>query len=103
MNEPHKQQTLPDNYHTPVCAQNLEKYGEMCKSSRVYLSRKQKYKKTPSTMHHSAQKINKEENEEEPPKSQRANLITLAEWLQWAAISLGVGKHVFNNALTLLT
>ena len=29
--------------------------------------------------------------------------MSLAEWLRWAAVSLGVGKHVFDNALGILT
>jgi hypothetical protein len=37
------------------------------------------------------------------PKSQKADLLVLAEWLRWAAVSIGVGKHVFNNALSLLS
>lgn len=92
-----------DSYHTPVCAQHGSKLIEMLSSSRVFLSHKKKYKKTPSTYQHTVEKLSKVEHQDKMPKSQKADLLVLAEWLRWAAVSIGVGKHVFNNALSLLS
>lgn len=62
MDSPPRTSIDMDNYHTPLCGQNASKAIEMFSSSRVFLSHKKKYRKTPSTYQHSVQKLNKEEN-----------------------------------------
>ena len=59
------------------------------------LSRVHKTPRTPSTAHHSP-------TSQSPSQNQKADLLALGEWLRWAAVTLGVGKHVFDNAVSLL-
>ena len=98
---PSKTTLDPDSYQTPFGIQLFPSIEQQFNHTRMFYTKKKKYKKTYAYSHH----INPAHSNQSQqlPNSPKAGLETLAEWLRLSTISLGVGKHVFDSALALLT
>ena len=86
----------PDTYHTPFCAQHAPDH--LSQHTRIFKSAKRKHKRHLFTY----QYLNQQEQTENNQKYQKTSFIKLAEWLRWSAVSLGLAKHVFDNALAVM-
>jgi len=99
MDSPSKTTLDPDSYHTPFYGHQLPPSRFNPGFSRIFYSKKKKYKRNNPEHTHPFPSSNKSDH---MPKSQKAGLVVLAEWLRWSAVSMGVNKHVYDNALALL-
>ena len=90
----------PDSYQTPFGHHAIPSIQYQLNQTRIFYPKKKKYKKNLTYPNHI---LSSNHNHSQVlPKSQKAALSTLAEWLRLSTLSLGVGKHVFDSALALL-
>jgi hypothetical protein len=101
MDTPSKVSLDSDSYRTPSCTQPFSLTPSRFYFTRNFLTRRKRYRRGVGPSHLDA--TMQPDEGLDVPRSQKGTMMALAEWLRWAAVSLGVGKHVFDNALEVLT